>query len=441
MADLAVKFSNVSKYYKLYASPRDRLKEALHPLGKKFHKEFYALKNISFELKQGKILGVVGKNGSGKSTLLKLISQVLVPNSGTIQVNGKVSALLELGAGFNPQFTGLENVYFYGTVLGFSREYMQERLDAILTFADIGEFVHQPIKTYSSGMRARLAFAVATEIDPEILIVDEVLSVGDTIFQRKCYAKINSMFKNGKTVIFVSHNRNAIVGLCEKALLLDGGGLLCAGEAEDVVQEYEKLCNKKYLQNNTDENARKDKSEQEKTDASPVVQGKPGSELLWDSALEANDKIFFKKSDIDFVDFGIYTLDDIKTNVLQTGKTYKIKAIFSPNEDLVDDIVFAVRIKNIQGYVIAWIGFPFAKNEFINFSKGSRKVIEFLFDNNILFGDYTIDAGLQSLTENELFIHVSINNIYLFRIRKDIEINKHGVVDLNCRLGESNDSF
>ena len=165
-----------------------------------------------------------------------------------MEVNGNVSALIELTAGFNPQFTGLDNVFFYGSVLGFSREEMEERLDDILAFADIGEFIHQPVKTYSSGMRARLAFSVATEINPEILIVDEVLAVGDTIFQRRCFAKINSMFKDGKTVIVVSHNRNTIVGLCEKALLLDQGRLLGYGEAEHIVEEYEKLLKAKLTQ-------------------------------------------------------------------------------------------------------------------------------------------------------------------------------------------------
>lgn len=433
MADLAVKFSNVSKYYKLYASPRDRLKEALHPLGKKFHKEFYALKNISFELKQGKILGVVGKNGSGKSTLLKLISQVLVPNSGTIQVNGKVSALLELGAGFNPQFTGLENVYFYGTVLGFSREYMQERLDAILTFADIGEFVHQPIKTYSSGMRARLAFAVATEIDPEILIIDEVLSVGDTIFQRKCYAKINSMFKNGKTVIFVSHNRNAIVGLCEKALLLDGGKLLCVGEAEEVVQEYEKLCNSKFLENNKNRvtNLRRISSSNE-FDKNEEGVGKV--KVRWDYSLQANNQVYLKKSDILFKEFCIYDLDGNRINILETGNRYKVKAVFIPNEYYYDDITFALRIKNIQGYVIAWVGFPFENDSFLTLEKGVELAIEFYFDNNILSGVFSVDAALQSIKDNDLFIHVGVQDLFFFRVDRNDNYKKHGIVDLNCSV-------
>lgn len=438
MTDLAVKFHDVSKFYKLYASPRERLKEALNPLGKKLHKEFYALRNISFELEQGKILGILGKNGCGKSTLLKLISQVLVPNKGTIQVSGSISALLELGAGFNPQFTGLDNVFFYGTILGFSREYMQDRLDDILAFADIGEFIHQPIKTYSSGMRARLAFAVATEIDSDILIVDEVLSVGDAIFQRKCYAKINSMFKNNKTVILVSHNRNSIISLCDKALLLDGGELLCSGDTEEVVQEYEILCNRKYLEDrdNTKKTTRKIDPEKE---INQRKEQDPEDQLFWDNSLNADDQIYLKKSDIEFEDFGIYTLDDKKVNVLETGKSYKVKASFMPNENLYDDITFAMRIKNIQGYVVSWIGFPFNNEKFLNFTQGEKVIIEFVFDNNMLFGAYSIDAGLQSFNKDELFIHVGIQNLYLFKIHKDCNLNKHGVVDLNCRIGVNNE--
>ncbi len=434
MPDFAVKFHDVSKFYKLYASPRDRLKEALHPFGKKLHKEFYALKNVSFELEQGGILGILGKNGSGKSTLLKLISQVLLPNKGTVQVNGSISALLELGAGFNPQFTGLDNVFFYGTILGFSREYMLERLDDILAFADIGEFIHQPVKTYSSGMRARLAFAVATEIDSNILIVDEVLSVGDAIFQRKCYAKINSMFKNNKTVILVSHNRNAIISLCDKALLLDGGELLCSGDTEEVVQEYEILCNKKYLENreNTKKTAKKIYPEKKTCQR---TEQETGSQLLWDYSLHADDQIYLKKSDIEFEDFGIYTLDDKKVNILETGASYKVKASFMPNENLYDDITFAMRIKNIQGYVVSWIGFPFNSDKFLNFTQGERTFVEFVFDNNMLFGVYSIDAALQSFNKDELFIHVGIHNLYLFKINKDSNVKKHGIIDLNCRIG------
>jgi ABC-type polysaccharide/polyol phosphate transport system ATPase subunit len=435
VSDFSVKLKDVSKFYKLYESPKDRLKEALHPFNKKYYKEFYALNGINLDVNKGETLGIIGKNGSGKSTLLKLISHVLVPSSGTVEVQGNVSALLELGAGFNPLFTGLENVYFYGTILGFSREDMDARLDKILAFADIGEFIHQPLKTYSSGMKARIAFAIATEINPDILIIDEVLAVGDTIFQRKCYSKIDSMFKDGKTVILVSHNRNSIISLCKSAILLDHGKVLCSGETEPVIREYEKLCNKKFLTaNDKYKNTQKDETIDNETKDQKNEQAE--NKLLWDYTLEADDQVYYKKSDIELEDFGIYDLDGNKVNILETGSSYKIRATFLPKEDLDYDITFAMRIKSIEGYIATWVGFPFEKNKYLSFKEGQREKVEFLFDCNLLGGVFSIDAGLQSFTDDDLFFHVGIQNLYLFKINKDLQMNKHGLVDLNCRLLE-----
>ena len=186
---IAIRIENLSKKYRLFASPRARLKEALHPFGKKYHREFWALKDVSFEVPKGQTLGILGRNGSGKSTLLQIIASVLQPTEGRVEVNGRVSAMLELGAGFNPEFTGRANVMFIGTLMGFSEADMRERLPAIEAFADIGEFIDQPVKTYSTGMFARLAFAAAINVDPDILVVDEILAVGDARFQQKCFRK------------------------------------------------------------------------------------------------------------------------------------------------------------------------------------------------------------------------------------------------------------
>ena len=202
MTDVAISVNHVSKVYKLYDNPMDRLKESLGLSRKKKYKEHYALNGISFEIKKGETVGIIGTNGSGKSTILKIITGVLNPTSGSVQVDGRISALLELGAGFNMEYTGLENVYLNGTMLGFSKEEIDARLQDILDFADIGEFIHQPVKTYSSGMFVRLAFAVAINIDPEILIVDEALSVGDIFFQSKCFRKFEE-FK--EIAVFVKH--------------------------------------------------------------------------------------------------------------------------------------------------------------------------------------------------------------------------------------------
>ncbi len=189
----AIEVSSLCKIYHLYNTPIDRLKEALNPWRKKYHQDFYALKDVSFEVKKGDTIGIIGQNGSGKSTLLKILSNVLTPTSGDIKVKGRVSSLLELGSGFNPELTGIENVYFNGTLLGFTRQEMDTKLDDILSFADIGEFVRQPVKTYSSGMQVRLAFAVAINVNPEVLIVDEALAVGDIRFQQKCFRKIDEI--------------------------------------------------------------------------------------------------------------------------------------------------------------------------------------------------------------------------------------------------------
>ncbi len=239
MNDVAISLKNVSKYYKLYSSPRDRLKEALSFTGKTYHKKFYASKNISFELKKGEMLGVLGRNGSGKSTLLKLITNVLTPDEGSVEVNGKISALLELGSGFNPQFTGMQNIFFYGTILGFAKEEMDEKLNDILTFADIGEFINQPIKTYSSGMKSRLGFAVAAHLNTEILILDEVLAVGDFVFRQKCLAKINEI-RETTSIILVSHSMNDIKVFCDKAIVLKNGSLVFEGTTDNAIDFYHK---------------------------------------------------------------------------------------------------------------------------------------------------------------------------------------------------------
>lgn len=236
--DIAIKVENLTKAYKLYNSPMDRLKEALSPFRRKFHHDFRALNEVSFEVGKGQTVGILGKNGAGKSTLLKILTGVLTPSSGNVSVNGKVSALLELGAGFNAELSGIENIYFNGLLMGYSREEMDRRLDDILSFADIGEFVLQPVKTYSSGMFVRLAFSVAINVTPEILIIDEALSVGDMFFQAKCMAKMKKMIDAGVTVLLVTHDTGSIKSLCHKAILLQDGALVANDEADKVVEMY-----------------------------------------------------------------------------------------------------------------------------------------------------------------------------------------------------------
>jgi len=238
MSDTAVRFDNVTKIYKLYDSPKDRFKETFSIRKKKYSKDFYALNDVSFTIKRGETVGIVGKNGSGKSTLLKILTGVLNQTAGGIGVNGKISALLELGAGFNMEFTGMENIYLNGTILNIPKEEMDKKLDSIISFADIGEFIHQPVKTYSSGMFVRLAFSVAIHVDPEILIVDEALAVGDTRFQMKCMDKFVEFMNAGRTVIIVSHDLNMIKRFCKRAIWLNDGALVMDGDVDTVTDRY-----------------------------------------------------------------------------------------------------------------------------------------------------------------------------------------------------------
>jgi ABC-type polysaccharide/polyol phosphate transport system, ATPase component len=236
--EIAIKVENLTKIYKLYEKPEDRLKEALNPFRKSYHKDFYALRDISFDIFKGEAVGIIGKNGSGKSTLLKIITGVLSPTSGKIKPNGRISALLELGAGFNPEYTGIENIYLNGTINGYTKEEMDQKMHDILEFADIGEFIKQPVKKYSSGMFVRLAFSVAINIDPELLIIDEALSVGDIRFQQKCLRKIEE-FSREKTVLFVTHDMGVINKFCNRVIWINEGEVVEDGDPNEISKKYQ----------------------------------------------------------------------------------------------------------------------------------------------------------------------------------------------------------
>ncbi|MBO0470848.1 ABC transporter ATP-binding protein [Enterococcus sp. DIV0242_7C1] len=247
MAEYAIDIQNITKTYNMYKKPSDRFKEALNPLKKSYHDLFYALKDVTMQIEKGEMIGFVGENGSGKSTILKIITGVLTPTSGTMKIDGKISALLELGSGFNPEYSGYENIFLNGMVLGFSREEMEERVDDVIQFADIGDHLYQPVKTYSSGMFVRLAFAVAINVDPDILIVDEALAVGDLEFQLKCMEKFTEIKNSGKTILFVSHDVNSIRRFCDRTFWLKNGEIVESGDTMDVTTNYENFLKKKSI--------------------------------------------------------------------------------------------------------------------------------------------------------------------------------------------------
>ncbi|QWU15813.1 teichoic acid transport system ATP-binding protein [Paenibacillus sophorae] len=243
-----IEINNLVKKYKLYNKPTDRFKEAVHPFNKVYHKEFVALDGITLSVEKGDAVGILGKNGSGKSTLLKIITGVLSPTGGSVEINGKISAILELGAGFNPEYTGRENIYLNGLMMGYGREKMDEKIDSVIEFADIGKFIDQPVKVYSSGMFARLAFAVSINVEPDILIVDEALAVGDTRFQTKCIDKMKELKRNGTTILFVSHASEQVKRFCNKAVWIKNGKIEALGDSSEVVDLYED-----YMRNDTEQ--------------------------------------------------------------------------------------------------------------------------------------------------------------------------------------------
>ena len=242
----AIRVKDVTKMYKLFQHNRDRLLDALGLTRKQRYQEHYALRNVSFDISYGETVGIIGINGAGKSTILKIITGVLSPTEGEVEINGRISALLELGAGFNGEYTGIENIYLNGTMMGYSREEVDARMDDILKFADIGDFVNQPVKKYSSGMFVRLAFALAINIDPEILVVDEALSVGDVFFQAKCYQKFEEFKREGKTILFVSHDLSSITKYCDRVVLLHKGEMLAEGTPKEMVDLYKKILTGSY---------------------------------------------------------------------------------------------------------------------------------------------------------------------------------------------------
>ena len=353
--DIAISVNDVSKMYKLYDNPMDRLKESLGLSRKKKYKEHYALNHVSFQVHKGETVGIIGTNGSGKSTILKIITGVLSPTGGEVSVNGRISALLELGAGFNGEYSGLENVYLNGSMIGFSREEIDAKLQAILDFADIGEFIHQPVKTYSSGMFVRLAFAVAINIDPEILIVDEALSVGDVFFQAKCYRKFEEFKEMGKTILFVSHDLSSIGKYCDRVVLLNKGEKLAEGGAKEMVNLYRRVLVNQYDDADLEEGAENAEAGQDGqlTDgtAGENVSKKEhagGGRAMKDS-LNLNPKVLEYGSKLgEIVDFAIRDDTGMITNVIEKGKEFSVQMKVRFQAD-VNDPIFAFTLKDLKG--------------------------------------------------------------------------------------------
>ena len=440
MSDIAIKINNLTKVYKLYDSPRDRLKEALCPLRKTYHHDFYALRDVSFEVNRGETVGIIGRNGSGKSTLLKIITNVLTPTSGSVEVNGRISALLELGGGFNPMLSGLENVYFSGMLLGYDKEMMDARLDDILAFADIGEFIHQPVRSYSTGMFIRLGFAVATCVDPEILIIDEALAVGDEAFQRKCFSRIEDFRERGKTILFVSHSAHQIVQLRQKAYLFDDGELLLSGPPKPLVARYQKLV---YAPQNKSQAIRNEiragleatsdeqvgANEKEKT-APPVNQKSPRSKALFDPHLRPKSTVCYEPRGAEISAPQILTQTGEQANILVRGENY----IYSYKVTFAEDaqrVRFGMLAKTISGLELGGMASHSVNSPRDSVAAGSSFQLRFPFRCVFLPGTYFLNAGVvANINGVEVYLH-RILDALMFRVQPEPNLLPNCLVDIS----------
>ena len=388
----AISVKDVTKIYRLYDKPIDRLKEAMSITHKNYHRDFYALNGISFDVNKGETVGIIGTNGSGKSTILKIITGVLTPTTGEVEVDGVISALLELGAGFNMDYTGIENIYMNGTMMGFSRKEMEAKLQDILDFADIGDFVYQPVKTYSSGMFVRLAFALAINVEPEILIVDEALSVGDVFFQAKCYRKFEEFKQQGKTILFVSHDLNSISKYCDRVLLLDHGKVVASGVPKEMVDLYKRLL---VGQGPEDEEAAK------KQAAAEQAIRKEGWITPFEmnpSALEYGDKR------AEMLGFLIQDENGLPTNTIEKGSSFTMKVRVRFHEHI-EDPIFAFTIKDMRGTEITGTNTMFEHITTPTGENGDTVVVSYTQKADLQGGEYLISFGLTGYRGGDFVVY------------------------------------
>jgi lipopolysaccharide transport system ATP-binding protein len=442
---IAIKVQNLSKCYHIYDNPRDRLKQFFAPRlqrlawqqPKQYFREFWAVKDVSFEIKKGETVGIIGRNGSGKSTLLQMICGTLNPTHGSIETNGRIAALLELGSGFNPEFTGRENVYMNASVLGLSNKEIDARFDDIVAFADIGDFIEQPVKTYSSGMMVRLAFAVAINVDPEILIVDEALSVGDELFQRKCFSRIEAIRENGATILFVSHSGGTIVELCDRAVLMDAGEKLAVGKPKKIIGNYHKLLyapaeKQKYIRDKIIQaNSIKDK--QIHTDDDVKDYNEESEHKV--EPFESFDPNLIPTSTIEYESHGAYienpmilTIAGEQVNNLVRGKIYRyvytVRFIKSAN-----NVRFGMLIKTTSGVELGGGSSANSNKDSLAFvNESSTYQVEFRFCCALNAGVYFLNAGVEG---NETYLYRLID-VAMFRVIADTEHLATGVVDFGC---------
>ncbi len=405
--ETVIEVKNLCKTYRLYEKNSDRVREALHLTRHPRHKDHHALHDVSFCVSKGETVGLIGTNGSGKSTILKIITGVLTPTSGEVNVNGRISALLELGAGFNNEYTGIENIYLNGTMTGFSEKEINDRLQDILDFADIGDFVYQPVKTYSSGMFVRLAFALAINIDPEILIVDEALSVGDVFFQAKCYRKFEEFKAQGRTIIFVSHDMSSIAKYCDRVILLEKGRKLGEGRPKEMLDVYKQVLVGQY-DADVNINVGGDNNPGENSDA-----------LEYGSGKAAIEEVF------------VCDKNGVRTNALIKGDECSIHMIVSIKEDLPAPI-FAFTFKDVKGTDITGTNTMFEKSFLSDAKAGEKKEIIFTQKVDLQGGEYLLSFGCTGYEGEDFTVYHRLYDALHVTVISDK--NTVGFYDMNSKI-------
>lgn len=421
MPKTAIKVTHVSKIYKLYDTSTARLKDALGLSRKQNYREHAALFDITLDIKKGETVGIIGTNGSGKSTLLKIITGVIRQTKGEVEVDGRISALLELGAGFNMEYTGIENVYLQGTMMGFSREEIGKKMDAILEFADIGAFVHQPVKTYSSGMFVRLAFAVAINIEPEILIVDEALSVGDVFFQSKCYRKFEEFKELGKTILFVSHELSSITKYCDRAVLLNNGVKVMEGTPKEAVDRYKMALVEQ---------------EEAKRQENTSLWNPEKTGGKWRDALSINpETLEYGDKKAEIIDFAVLDQTGKITNVIQKGEscTIKMKVLF---QEAVAEPIFAFTLKNLMGIELTGTNTMLEKQIPEPKQAGDIQEVSFTQRMTLQGGEYLLSFGCTGYEKEAFQVHHRLYDVCSLTVISDKNTVGYFDMESSVVLGE-----
>lgn len=415
-----IRVRGLSKKYNLYEKPIDRMKEALSISSKNYHREFYALKDVSFSVHKGETVGIIGCNGSGKSTILKIITGVLNATSGEIDIRGRISALLELGAGFNPEYTGIENVYLNGTMIGMKKEEIDEKLQDILEFADIGDFVYQPCKTYSSGMFVKLAFAVAINIDPEILIVDEALSVGDVFFQAKCFRKFESFKEKGKTILFVSHDLGSVSKYCDRVIVMHKGRVIQEGPPKEMIDLYKQILVDQY------------DSDKPAVSSVPAIQTAVIPAECWKDRMELNEKVLtYGDNSAEIVDFAIVDSRGRITNTIEKGETFEVRMKIKFNRHIADPI-FAFTFKNLMGTEICGTNTMYEKVNVVGKQAGEIQAVSFSQKMDLNGGQYLLSLGCTGYEQNDFVVYHRLYDACSVVVVSDK--NTVGFYDMNSRV-------